>query len=456
MQIINPATEELIREIPEDHVSSIEKKFEQLKMGQPAWSKVSLEQRIDCFRKFIELLEKNKDRLAKTLTSEMGKPLKQSHNELKGAARRIQYFVDNSQQWLSEEWVQQEGKMREKIVYEPLGIIANISAWNYPYLVSMNVLVPALIAGNGVFYKPSEFATLTGLEIVNLLYQSGIPENALQLVAGKGNVGELLIDLPLDGYFFTGSYKTGKHVAERVAPKLVPCQLELGGKDPLYVMEDVENIQETATAVLEGVVYNNGQSCCAVERVYVHQNIYEAFIEAYQKELAKMKLGDPMDPATDIGPLSRPAQGAFLEAQVRDAVSKGARLLHGGKKWGRRGYFFEPTLLVNVDHSMAIMKDESFGPIIGIQSVANDEEAIEKMQDTEYGLTAAVYSKSYERAAAIMNKMNTGTVYWNCCDRVSPSLPWSGRKHSGLGTTLSYQGIRTFVLPKAFHLLEIT
>jgi acyl-CoA reductase-like NAD-dependent aldehyde dehydrogenase len=190
--------------------------------------------------------------------------------------------------------------------------------------------------------------------------------------------------------------------------------------------------------------------------VYVHQKIYKAFVEAYQKELAKMKLGDPMDPATDIGPLSRPAQAAFLEAQVRDAISKGARLLHGGKRWGKQGYFFEPTLLTNVDHSMAIMKEESFGPIVGIQSVANDEEAIEKMQDTEYGLTAAVYSKSYERAAAIMNKMNTGTVYWNCSDRVSPALPWSGRKHSGLGTSLSYQGIRTFVQPKAFHLLEIT
>jgi acyl-CoA reductase-like NAD-dependent aldehyde dehydrogenase len=456
MQIINPATEELIREIPEDHASSIQKKFDQLKSGQAIWAQVSIEKRIDCFKKFIGLLEMHNDELAFTLTSEMGKPLKQSQNELKGAIRRIQYFIDHSQKWLSEELVSKEGNMREKIVYEPLGIIANISAWNYPYLVSMNVLVPALISGNGVFYKPSEFATLTGLEIVRLLYQAEIPENALQVVVGKGNVGELLMDLPLDGYFFTGSYKTGKHIAERVAPKLVPCQLELGGKDPLYVMEDIDDIQKIAGAVLEGVVYNNGQSCCAVERVYVHQKIYEPFIEAYQKELAKMKIGDPMEPDTDIGPLSRPAQAAFLEIQVRDAVSKGAKLLAGGKKWGNRGYFFEPTLLVNVNHSMSVMTEESFGPVIGIQRVANDEEAIERMQDTEYGLTAAVYSKSYERAAAIMSKLNTGTVYWNCCDRVSPALPWSGRKHSGRGITLSYQGIRTFVQPKAFHLLETT
>jgi acyl-CoA reductase-like NAD-dependent aldehyde dehydrogenase len=452
MQIINPATEELIREVPEDHAASIRQKYELLKGGQAAWSKVPLDVRIACFKEFINQLDKNKEELASLLTSEMGKPLKQSHNELKGAARRIQYFTDHAQQWLKEEWVVREGNNQEKIVYEPLGIIANISAWNYPYLVSMNVLVPALLGGNAGFYKPSEFATLTGLAIVRLLYQSGIPENTLQTVIGKGSAGELLLDLPLDGYFFTGSYKTGKHIAEKVAPKLVPCQLELGGKDPLYVMDDVEDIEKTAAAVLEGVVYNNGQSCCAVERIYVHQKIYKPFVEAYRREMTRMKLGDPMDSATDIGPLSRPAQAAFLEAQVKDAVSKGAKLLEGGKKWGSRGYFFEPTLLVNVDHNMAIMKEESFGPIVGIQQVADDDEAIEKMQDTEYGLTAAVYSKSYERAAAIMNKMNTGTVYWNCCDRVSPALPWSGRKHSGLGTTLSYQGIRAFVHPKAYHL----
>ncbi len=452
MQIINPATEELIKEIEEDHADSIQEKFVQLKQGQPAWAAWSLEKRIACFVRFVNLLEGNKDELAVTLTSEMGKPLKQSHNELKGAVKRVSYFIEHAERYLKEEWIARDGASGEKITYEPLGIIANISAWNYPYLVSMNVLVPALMAGNAVFYKPSEFASLSGLQIVRLLYQAGIPENALQAVIGRGHVGELLLNQPLNGYYFTGSYKTGKYIAEKVAAKLVPCQLELGGKDPLYVMEDVEDIEKTAAAVLEGVVYNNGQSCCAVERVYVHEKIFDAFVEAYAREIRKMKVGDPMDPGTDIGPLSRPAQGAFLENQVKDAMAKGAVVLYGGHKMDRKGYFFEPTALINVDHGMTIMTEESFGPVVGIQKVASDQEAIEKMQDTEYGLTAAIYSKSYSRAEQIMRSMNTGTVYWNCCDRVSPALPWSGRKHSGLGTTLSYQGIRAFVQPKAYHL----
>jgi acyl-CoA reductase-like NAD-dependent aldehyde dehydrogenase len=263
--------------------------------------------------------------------------------------------------------------------------------------------------------------------------------------------GEWLLDLPLDGYFFTGSYRTGRYIAERVASKLVPCQLELGGKDPLYVMDDVEDIDKVAGAVLEGVVYNNGQSCCAVERVYVQESVYDPFVRSYTEQLKKMVIGDPVDPATEIGPLSRQAQVEFLLGQIGDAVGKGAKLLHGGKRADRKGYFIEPAVLVDVNHDMQLMTAESFGPVIGIQKVKDDAEAVALMADTEYGLTAAVYSKSYERAEQVLKQLNTGTVYWNCCDRVSAGLPWSGRKHSGLGMTLSYQGIRAFVQPKAYH-----
>jgi acyl-CoA reductase-like NAD-dependent aldehyde dehydrogenase len=228
--------------------------------------------------------------------------------------------------------------------------------------------------------------------------------------------------------------------------------LELGGKDPLYVMDDVEDINKTAADVLEGVVYNNGQSCCAVERVYVQEKVYDAFLVALTTECNKMKIGDPLEKGTDIGSLSRKEQKDFLLSQINDATDKGAAILCGGNAIEAKGYFIEPTVLVNVNHSMLVMKEESFGPVIGIQKVKDDAEAIALMLDTEYGLTAAVYSKSFERAKAVMQQMNTGTVYWNCCDRVSATLPWSGRKHSGLGTTLSYQGIRAFVQPKAYHI----
>ena len=288
--------------------------------------------------------------------------------------------------------------------------------------------------------------------IQQLLVQAGVPENCFQVVIGKGAVGEYLLDLPLNGYFFTGSYRTGKYIAEKVAAKLVPCQLELGGKDPLYVMDDVEDVDKVATAALEGVVYNNGQSCCAVERIYVQEKIYDQFVQSYIGEAAKMKVGDPLENSTDIGPLSRKEQKDFLLEQLKNAEAKGAKIVYGGNAINREGYFIEPAVVVDVNHEMKLMKEESFGPVVGIQKVKDDKEALALMQDTEYGLTAAVYSKSFERAEALIKQINTGTVYWNCCDRVSAGLPWSGRKHSGLGTTLSYQGIRAFVQPKAYHI----
>ena len=452
MKVINPATEEVIMKLETDDVSSVNEKWEKLRAGQVKWSGVPIAERIAVIRKFHELLEVNKVALAHTLTSEMGKPLQQSYNELEGARNRINYFLENSEKYLAEEWITSEGTTREKIVYEPLGVIANISAWNYPYLVGVNVFIPALLGGNTVLYKPSEYATLTGLHISELLYQAGLPEDCFQALVGGGKVGELLLDLPLDGYFFTGSYKTGKHIAEKVAPKLVPCQLELGGKDPLYVMDDVEDIVKTAADALEGAVYNNGQSCCAVERIYVHERVYDAFVESFVAGCNKLVIGDPLDAKTEIGPLSRSEQREFLLGHVTDAIANGARVLCGGDIVQGTGFFFQPTVMVNVNHSMSIMQEESFGPLIGIQKVTSDQEALEMMQDTVYGLTAAIYSASFDRAEGLMKQLNTGTVYWNCCDRVSASLPWSGRKISGLGSTLSYQGIRAFVQPKAYHL----
>jgi acyl-CoA reductase-like NAD-dependent aldehyde dehydrogenase len=452
MQIINPATEEIIGEVPEDSEASVQEKYRVLKEGQPRWAALPVEERVACIARFYEALDTEKGELAETLTSETGKPLQQSYNELNGARSRIRYFLDHSARYLAEEWVVTEGSTREKITYEPLGVIANISAWNYPYLVGVNVFIPALIGGNSVFYKPSEYSTLTGLHIRRMLYAAGVPENVFQVVTGKGKAGEWLLGLPLNGYFFTGSYRTGRLIAEKVASKLAPCQLELGGKDPLYVMDDVEDIDAVAGAALEGVVYNNGQSCCAVERIYVQEKVYDAFVRAYTEQLRKMVVGDPRDAATEIGPLSRPGQLEFLLQQIDDAVGKGARLLYGGRRVERKGYYIEPAVLVDVDHTMKLMMEESFGPVVGIQRVKDDAEAVALMGDTEYGLTAAVYSKSYERAEKLMRQLNTGTVYWNCCDRVSATVPWSGRKHSGLGMTLSYQGIRAFVQPKAYHI----
>jgi len=452
MQIINPATEKVLEEVQEETQASAEEKYRKVKKGQRAWAALGVDERLACIGRFYEALETEKVILAETLTAETGKPLQQSYNELNGARGRIKFFLENTDRWLAEEWVVTEGATREKIVYEPLGVIANISAWNYPYLVGVNVFIPALLGGNGVLYKPSEYATLTGLHIQRLLYRSGVPEDVFVVVAGKGNAGEWLLQLPLNGYFFTGSYRTGRFIAEKVASKLAHCQLELGGKDPLYVMDDIGDVERVAAAALEGVVYNNGQSCCAVERIYVQDGVYDAFVRAYTEQVKKLVVGDPMDGATEVGALTRPGQLEFLQGQIDDAIAKGAKLLAGGRRVDRKGYFIEPAVLVDVNHGMKLMTEESFGPVVGIQRVKDDAEAVALMADTEYGLTAAVYSTSYERAEKVMQQLNTGTVYWNCCDRVSAGLPWSGRKHSGLGMTLSYQGIRAFVQPKAYHI----
>lgn len=452
MQIINPATEEIITEVTEDTSERIAKKFELLRSSQPAWAAVNLTDRIEVLKKFADLLKQNIESLASILTSEVGKPLQQSRNEINGACARIKWLTENAPKYLSDEIMTQDDNLKEKIVYEPLGVICNISAWNYPYLVGVNVYVPGLLGGNAVLYKPSEYATLTGLEVEKLLKQAGVPDNVFQIAVGGKVVGERLLELPFDGYFFTGSYKSGKYIYEKVAAKMVPCQCELGGKDPIYIADDIADIKSVAAGTADGAFYNNGQSCCAVERIYVHQNVYNDYVSEFVKEVKSWKVGKPTEDGVYIGPLTRKNQLDFLEQQVADAVKHGAQLVVGGKRMVGKGYYFEPTVLTNVTNTMSVMKDESFGPIIGIMKVKNDAEATQFMQENEYGLTAGVYSKTQERAETILKQINAGTSYWNCCDRVSAALPWSGRNNSGIGATLSHAGLRAFTKPKAYHL----
>jgi len=452
MKIINPATEELVRELTEDNKPSIDKKFAGLRNAQSLWSRIGLSKRVEVIQRFSKLLERDLENLAAILTSEVGKPLQQSRNEVNGARTRIAWLSENAEKYLSEEWMNSSSNPREKIVYEALGVICNISAWNYPYLVGVNVFVPALLAGNAVMYKPSEYASLTGLEIGRLLKEAGVPDDVFHITIGAADVGEILLELPFDGYFFTGSYKTGKYIYGRVSAKMVPCQCELGGKDPLYVADDIKDIKSVAAGTADGAFYNNGQSCCAVERIYVHEKVYDKYLEEFVKEVKSWKVGAPTESGVYIGPLTRKQQLDVVEQQVKQAKEKGAVVLAGGERIKGKGYYFQPTVLANVSNDMLIMQEESFGPVIGIMKVENDAQAIAMMQDTAYGLTASVYSNSQERAENILSELNTGTGYWNCCDRVSASVPWSGRQHSGFGATLSHAGLRAFTKPKSYHL----
>lgn len=456
MKIINPATEETIRELREDDASSIARKFECGRTAQRTWARTPLSERLDVVRRFGELLASRLEDLATLLTSEMGKPIKQSRNELTAMQQRIAFFLENTERAVADDMVftpdaAAPSATGEVIRYEPLGVVANISAWNYPWFVGSNVYLPALLTGNAVLYKPSEFATLSGIAVGDLFRDAGLPGDVFHVIVGGRDAGAALLAQNVDAVCFTGSYATGKKIAETVAGRLIRVQLELGGKDPAYVADDV-NVANAAAAVAEGAFYNAGQSCCAVERVYVHRKIAAKFLDAFVAAVRGYTVGDPTDENTFIGPLARKAQLDMLEDQVKDVQSRGARLLLGGQRRPGKGYYFDPTVLTGVDHRMKVMRDESFGPIIGIQEVSGDDEAVALMNDTEYGLTAAVYTPDRERAERVLTQVDAGTVYWNCCDRVSPRLPWTGRKHSGIGTTLSIAGIRAFVQQKAWHL----
>ncbi|HKX41362.1 MAG TPA: aldehyde dehydrogenase family protein [Burkholderiaceae bacterium] len=453
LKIHNPATGALISEVPEATEAIVAERARAARAAQPEWAARPLAQRLEIIQAFRVALAAELEALAATLTAEVGKPIRQSRNEINGLLPRIDFFLTEAERTLGTEQVHADASMRELISHEPLGVIANISAWNYPYFVGGNVFVPALLAGNAVLYKPSEYATLTGLHIARLLQASGVPAAVFAPLVGGGAVGSALLAQPLDGVFFTGSYATGAKIAAAVGPRFVKMQLELGGKDATYVADDADP-QAAAESLADGAMYNTGQSCCSVERIYVHEKIHDAFVAAFVATVRGFRLGSPSDESTYIGAITRAPQIDVLEAQVADARAKGATVLVGGQRRPGPGNWFEPTVVTNVDHTMELMREESFGPVIGIQKVRGDAEAIGLMNDSRYGLTASVYTRDETRARSLLAQVRAGTAYWNCCDRVSPRLPWSGVGDSGVGLTLSRYGIQTFTRPRAWHLRQ--
>ncbi|AEG94871.1 aldehyde dehydrogenase family protein [Ramlibacter tataouinensis] len=452
LQVINPADGQRIAELACDDAASVQAAAIAARAAQPAWAMQPLDQRLACLGRFREAVRGELESLAAVMTRETGKPVRMSRNELNGLMARLDFFLEETPRALASETVWADGAMTEQIEQVPLGVVANISAWNYPWFVGCNVIVPALLAGNAVLYKPSEYASMTGLEIQRLLHQSGVPPGVFRTLVGTGEVGGALLAQPIDGLFFTGSHATGQRIAQALGPRLVKLQLELGGKDPTYVCEDADP-EAAAQALADGAMYNTGQSCCSVERIYVHEQVHDAFVAAFVRTVQGFRLGPPMSEETYIGPLTRGAQLAVLEAQVAQAVDKGA-LLHTGsaRRLPGPGHWFAPAVLSGVDHGMQLMREESFGPVIGIQKVRDDAEAVRLMNDTRYGLTAGVYTPDERRARQLLAQVHAGSVYWNCCDRVSPRLPWSGVGDSGVGLTLSRYGIQAFARPKAWHL----
>lgn len=451
--VTNPFDNTILSELEKDNTESIKNKYSLLKSGFVNWKSCPVKRRIEIIDEFRKKVFDNIGTLSALLTKEMGKPLYESKKEIEDSLKRVQFFIDNSEKWLEKETLSSSNYAEEFVVYEPLGVTAVISAWNYPYIVGLNIFIPALIAGNSVAYKPSEYSTLTGIEIAKLLYESGLPQYSFQVIIGDGEIGKSLLELPIDGIFFTGTYITGVNIAKQVADRLIFTQLELGGKDPLYITEQIESIETIVKLAVDGTFYNNGQSCCAVKRIYIHESIYDKFVEQFKKQVEELVLGNPLLPETQVGPLTRKEQADILDSQIADALNKGAKVLTGGKRKNDTNFYL-PTIVIDVNHKMRIMREESFGPIVTVMKVINDDEAIALMKDSEFGLTASVFCNDNNRAIKILNEMETGTVYLNCCDRVSDVSPWSGRKHSGLTPNHSYQTIRTFVQPKAYYIAK--
>ncbi len=449
----NPATGALITHLPADDAASVAAKTAAARAAQPAGAALPMAQRKACIEKFRAGVVRELEALAKVMTEETGKPIRMSRNELNGLLPRIDFFLAQVDASIARETVLADGGMTEEIEHAPLGVVANISAWNYPWFVGCNVILPALLTGNAVVYKPSEYAARTGLAIARLLHEAGVPQNVMACLIGGGEVGQALLAQRLDGVFFTGSHATGQRIARAVGDRFIKLQLELGGKDPTYVCEDADP-KAAAESLADGAMYNTGQSCCSVERIYVHEKIHDAFVAHFVETVRGYRMGDPLSEATYIGAITRAPQLKVLQAQVDDALAKGGQLLLGGQAGPGPGNWFEPTVFSNVDHRMDLMREESFGPVIGIQKVAGDDEAVRLMNDTRYGLTAGVYTPDGERARRLLAQVQAGSVYWNCCDRVSPRLPWSGVGDSGMGLTLSTHGIATFTRPKAWHLRQ--
>lgn len=411
-----------------------------------------VEDRMALVERATAAMEARRDEIATDISKTMGKPLSQARNEVAGMASRARHMISIARESLADVLLPKEGFDR-RIVREPLGVVLDLPAWNYPLLTAINVVAPAVLAGNAVIVKHSPRSPLCGGHFARAFEEAGAPKDLVQALDCDHPTSERIVADPrVNHVVFTGSILGGHRIQEAASKRFVRVGLELGGNDPAYVAPDCD-FDKTVENVVDGCIYNAGQSCCAVERVYVHESLYERFVEACLPLVSAYVMGNPLDAATTLGPIAQPMHVEELERMVTDATQKGARLLFGGHatRAGGRGRFFEPTLIADVDQSMALFQRESFGPIVAIGKVKSDEEALAKMNDSSLGLTASVWTSDEARARKMARGLEVGTVYMNRCDSVDPALPWTGVKDSGTGASLSALGFGELTRPKSIH-----
>ncbi|KAE8370028.1 Aldehyde/histidinol dehydrogenase [Aspergillus caelatus] len=420
----------------------------------------TLKQRQEIVTRALDILEKKKDELARELTEQMGRPIAYTGVEVMTAIKRSRYLTKISDSVLGEEGVvpgEEEKGFRRYIKRKPVGVAFIIFAWNYPYLILVNSLIPAILAGNAVILKPSPQTPTIVEQFAAAFAEAGLPQNVIQYFhCGSPTLLETIVRSPLVNHVcFTGSVAGGLAVQKAASDRIVNVGLELGGKDPAYVRDDVDAAW-AAEEVVDGAIFNSGQSCCAIERVYVHKNIYDTFVEEVKKVLSKYRVGDPFDKQTQIGPVISKRAKDTIQAHVADAIQKGAKDETPANETFENppagGNYVKPTLLTGVNHDMVVMTEETFGPVIPVMKANSDEEAIKLMNSSEFGLTASVWTKDVAKAEELVEQVEAGTVFINRSDYPSPDLAWTGWKNSGRGVTLSRFGFEQFVKLKSHHI----
>jgi len=450
--LVNPATEEVFRTIEPTSDIELDTILLRMRAAQREWRDVPVEQRVDICRQFITAFRSMKEAVALDITRQMGKPLGQARREVDTMLDRADTMVRLAAASLQDDVLPPKEGFRRFIRHEPLGLVLDIPAWNYPLLIAVNVIVPALLAGNAVLIKHARLTPLCGDAFEEAFRKTSLPQDLVVSVhVNHATIRRLIAARAIDFISFTGSVEGGRQVYQEASSQLLDMGLELGGKDPAFVCEDA-NFTFAVENLVDGAFYNAGQSCCAVERIYVMRSLFLRFVDAYVAEVEKYKVGNPEDESTTLGPLAQRKTVEFMEFQVGQAVDRGAKVLTGGHRLPGPGYFFEPTVLVDVDHGMSVMMVESFGPVIGIMPVDSEEEAVRLMNDSPYGLTASIWTEDPARGERLAHRTSAGTVYVNRCDFLDPELAWVGIKDSGYGCTLSHLGFLYLTRPKSFHL----
>jgi acyl-CoA reductase-like NAD-dependent aldehyde dehydrogenase len=452
---VNPATGETLQAFPCAGQPEVDAAVDRGRAAQPAWRALGIQTRVKILRQFQRRLLATKSEVARVITQEAGKPYVEALlTEVMVVLDATRFLIDHAYSLLRDQTVP-HGNLAMKtksgrLVREPYGVIGIISPWNYPFSIPSTEALAALVAGNAVVVKPSELTSLCVLQLATLLHQSGVPEDVFQVVVGDGPTGAALINSSIDKLVFTGSVPTGKRVAQTAAARLLPVILELGGKDPMLVLDDAD-LDVTSSGALWGAFVNAGQACLSVERCYVHRSLYDRFVTLCAQKTKTLRVGNGLESEIDVGPLIHERQLRIVEAHVEDAKARGARVVAGGKRLMELGpNFYAPTVLADVTHEMLIMREETFGPVLPIMPFDTDEEAIRLANDSEFGLAASVWTRDRKRGEALAEKINAGTVMVNdvvTCFGISEA-PHGGVKASGLGRTHGSFGLEEMVRVK--------